>query len=489
MLENSFYTNNNVDKQVFNATAAAVVPYVVGQSALGGVIAYILQPGDPGYKDNLQQGYVAAASDQAASVWGCSATSTGATAQALGTGQANTATILANCADRPIAASVAAAVTDGGYTDWYLPSLEELRRLYANRTLIGGFNTTGVLYWSSSEQNNTLSFAVSFNNGTTFGRTKTESNRVRAIRSFSVDITANPWQTWSKPEGRSMAYIVCIGGGGGAGGGFFNNTGVMGGGAGGGSAAITIAQVPFYSIPDTLYIQVGLGGVRGLGSTTLGVAGASGGAGGISYVSCYPTTDMFNCLVLANAGGGGVGGTNGVAAAGTAGAALSSSSTTNPRYLSLCNWASYAGQAGGTGASNGAGGSISIGGSLIVTGGAGGGGKSNVQVGNGGSQNSGDTLASFLPGIAGGAFGGGAGGNGGNGRDGYSFLKPFINAGGSGGGTSVTYAPGTGGFGGNGGNGGIGSGGGGGAGSGFGTSTKGGDGGNGGNGLVMIISY
>ena len=461
MLENSFYTNNNVDKQVFNATGTNVVPYVVGQAALGGVIAYILQPGDPGYKDNLQQGYVAAASDQAASVWGCSATSTGATAQALGTGQANTGTILANCADRPIAASVAAAVTDGGYTDWYLPSLEELRRLYANRALIGGFNTTGVLYWSSSEQSSTLSFTVSFSNGTTFSRAKTESNRVRAIRSFSVDITATPWQTWSKPEGRSMAYIVCIGGGGGGGGGSSNiPLGSKGGGGGGASSVVTIAQVPFYSIPDTLYIQVGLGGVGGTGAV-------GGGTGGISYVSCYPTIDMFNCLVvnaLVGANGGSAGSNSASVSGGAAGAALSASATNNPRYLSLCNWASYASQAGGNG-SGGVTAGISVAQNInsITTSGAGAGGASAGVSGAGGTVTSGDTLASFLKGTIG---------------NGYSYLKPFLFVGGAGGGGSFNGTANIGS------NGSIGSGGGGGGGG-----VTGNSGGNGGNGLVMIISY
>jgi hypothetical protein len=472
MLENSFYTNNNVDKQVFNATGTNnVVPYVVGQAALGGVIAYILQPGDPGYKDNLQQGYVAASSDQAASVWGGSGTSTGATAQAIGTGQANTTAILAATAERPIAASVAAAVTDGGYTDWYLPSLEELRRLYANRALIGGFNTSGVLYWSSSEQSSTTSFTVNFNSGVTFSRNKTESNQVRAIRSFSVDITANPWQTWSKPEGRSMAYIVCIGGGGAGGGGASFPGGVSNvrvGGAGGGSASITIAQVPFYSIPDTLYVQVGIGGIGGIN----GNPGTTGGNGGLSYVSCYPTTDMFNCLVLANAGGGGGGGFSlfaGTGAAGLGGAALSSSSTTNPRYLSLCNWASYAGAAGNPGNSSNT--PITIAANSITCPGTRGG----IVAGPSGSQAgvaivSGDTLTSFLKGYQSAAFQGIS--------NGYSYLKPFLFTGGAGGSSNGAATGVDGGFGT------IGSGGGGGGGG-----VTGGNGGNGGNGLVMIISY
>jgi hypothetical protein len=294
--------------------------------------------------------------------------------------------------------------------------------------------------------------------------------------------SGSTWQTWSKPEGRSMAYIVCIGGAGGGGGGFYTNTSPSGGGAGGASSSITIAQVPFYSIPDTLYIQVGLGGAGGLGSTTAGVAGQAGGSGGRSFVSCYPTTDMFNCLVTnsLSVANGGPGGTATLVFGGTA-SGLSVSATNNPRYLSLCNWASYAGQRGGDGLAPGTGGSITIAGSLCITAGAGGGGFSSGQLGSGGAQNSLDTLASFLPAMPQTPFGGG------NGRNGYSFLKPFVSSGGAGGATPGSYTPGgQGGDGGNAGN--IGSGGGGGAGS-NGVGNRGGNGGRGGNGLVMIISY
>lgn len=283
--------------------------------------------------------------------------------------------------------------------------------------------------------------------------------------------SGSTWQTWSKPEGRSMAYIVCIGGGGAGGAGFGASSGNRGGGAGGGSSAITIAQVPFYSIPDTLYVQVSLGGVGGVGT--------AGGNGGISYVSCYPTTDMFNCLVLANAGGGGGAGTSAAGGvAGTAGVALSTSSTTNPRYLSLCNWASYAGRVGAPGVLIGFG-SDTIANTSILTSGASGGGAPAGSSANGGVLNSADTLTSFLRTINGGTTSTGTV-NGGNGIDGYSYLKPFLFVGGSGGASGGT----TGGNGGNGGNANIGCGGGGG-----GVGVVGGNGGNGGNGLVMIISY
>ena len=181
MLENSFYTNNNVDKQVFNATSSNG-PFTVGQFALGGRIAYISQPGDPDYDAGLQKGYVVATADQGSGiVWGCSGTSI-TTGTILGTGAANTAAILAGCATRPIAASLAAAVTDGGYSDWYLPSKDELNKLYLNRAAIGGF--TNNLYLSSTEYGSNYAWFQDFGFGGQNVDDKFRSYFVRAIRAF-----------------------------------------------------------------------------------------------------------------------------------------------------------------------------------------------------------------------------------------------------------------------------------------------------------------
>ena len=109
--------------------------------------------------------------------WGCYGTITGATATAIGTGKANTATILATCKETDIAADVAYKYSTtttpnapGAAGQWFLPSkdeLNELCKIYSNGSTdtaqyesnqngcTGSTSPTGGFaadnYWSSSE--------------------------------------------------------------------------------------------------------------------------------------------------------------------------------------------------------------------------------------------------------------------------------------------------------------------------------------------------
>ncbi len=173
---------------------AAAAPLSVGLSAFGGKIAYILQPGDPGYDANVVHGLVAAPSDVSTdAMWGCFSTIiTGADGTAIGTGNQNTIDILAGCAEDGIAAKLCAdlSITDQDgtvYNDWYLPSKNELIKLYQNRVAIGGFNTS-VNYWSSTEGINQLidAWILNFSNGSGVDVMKDTQPEihVRAVRAF-----------------------------------------------------------------------------------------------------------------------------------------------------------------------------------------------------------------------------------------------------------------------------------------------------------------
>lgn len=285
------------------------------------------------------------------------------------------------------------------------------------------------------------------------------------------------YQPWTKPRGTSMIYMIAIGGGGGGGGGHTKASGTNGGGGGGGACSgMASLFIPSFLLPDTLYVQVGVGGLGG-------AATVAGGAGTNSYIMFSPLVfTAANALLSSNTNAPGGGGAGALAAVGAAGTVPTIA--TNTVEGTLGKFSAVVGIVGSAGGAvaGGNGTDVTAWGTLPLSAGAGGGGCNTTNFNGGNITPSAALDFTYIdyPATAGGAALGGTGGttSANIGSAGVSIMSPFLQSGGAGGGTNAAGAAG------DGGRGGIGCGGGGG-----GAGNPGGRGGNGGNGLVAIFSW
>ena len=163
-----------------NMVGLLVSPLQVGDEYGGGKIFYIFGPSDNGYIKGQTHGLIAALEDQTtdAGVKWFPEKFYGATGTYIGLGLPNTLGIIASAVITgttnmsSFAAGLANSYRGGGYMDWYLPSIDELKKMYENRVAIGGFATSGIpSYWSSTQKGG-ISFTnfTSFANGVTNAR-------------------------------------------------------------------------------------------------------------------------------------------------------------------------------------------------------------------------------------------------------------------------------------------------------------------------------
>ena len=143
-------------------------------TGIGSFIAYYLE---------------AAPYNQATSVTWCTCTNSSpcdiTTGTAIGTGRANTDAIIAhtNHPGNTVSnnAAVAAKITIGGKSDWFLPSKDELNEIYKARTHLGislGY------FWSSSQNDNEIAWYQDFGDGYQGRNIKEYDYYVRAVRAF-----------------------------------------------------------------------------------------------------------------------------------------------------------------------------------------------------------------------------------------------------------------------------------------------------------------
>ena len=162
-------------------------PLQVGDFYQGGVVFWLDVTG--------QHGLIAAVADQSSGKrwYNGSYVTTGATGTAIGTGSANTDAIInvQSATETSYAAGLARAYTGGGYTDWFLPSKDELNKMFSYKAVINttatandGSNFATNNYWSSTEYDDNDAWYQNFGSGSQTNNLKFYALNVRAVRAF-----------------------------------------------------------------------------------------------------------------------------------------------------------------------------------------------------------------------------------------------------------------------------------------------------------------
>ena len=171
-------------------TSTIMSPHYLGESFGGGIVFYVY--------DNGKHGLIVSTEDQSTGVNASTFTSsnccstTNAIRDGINAGISNTERIIVMQGSGNYAALIAANYKGGGYGDWYLPSIAELKLIILNSQYIMSTFINPLdqykTYWSSNENpiNNKQIWAnyLTIDLGNYIAKYGNPSVRVRAIRSF-----------------------------------------------------------------------------------------------------------------------------------------------------------------------------------------------------------------------------------------------------------------------------------------------------------------
>jgi hypothetical protein len=171
-----FFTSCKKDNEIKH-------PYAIGQSHEGGIIFYI--------DGTWEHGLICTANDLGnGASWQLQPVfATNVKQIAVGTGQTNTNELVSILGEGVYAAKLCDDLVLNGFSDWFLPSKDELALMYSNLagTGIGNFTAEmGIYYWSSSEIDENNVWTVSFYNFAPgpWANTKINQFPIRAVRAF-----------------------------------------------------------------------------------------------------------------------------------------------------------------------------------------------------------------------------------------------------------------------------------------------------------------
>jgi len=170
----------------FSAETSVELKLRLGDSYQGGKIYYLDSTGKHGLiASTTDLKYSGDAGDVVRFCWGYQTV--------LGTsndnGKANTLLMANNSTSTSFAAFhfKSPGYNYNGYSDWYIPSINELQLLKDNKSYVGGFSSATdwqAMYWSSSESTQTYAFILNFNVLMANYDDKAKVFKIRPIRQF-----------------------------------------------------------------------------------------------------------------------------------------------------------------------------------------------------------------------------------------------------------------------------------------------------------------